>query len=562
MRVSPGRVADLERVLEKLHAEPTERGVVTLGDVLFDFDRAEPKPAADENLATLAGFLRDHPERSVLIEGHTDGTGVLEYNFNLSRRRAVAVKSRLEAAGVPGEQILAVGYGPVYPVASNALASGRASNRRVEVVVLGRGEALDAAQGAPETDVAWRPASGGRRRGSPARVRASGPAGSRSCWRSSCWPQAIPAAEAAYQDRPAGDSVEDLQSSLSRAVEERERLETMFPGLKRYMQRFPNFIADTEMVFNFRSFYFPLRERDGTTAYAWTAGGKLAFQTGWWRERLQIGAGLYTSVPLVADDPLALTGLLREGERGFAALGEAFLKARWRDVEGTLFRHELDLPYVNINDSRMAPNSFQGLTVKGIARGVPWLNRLDWVAGYLTDMRPRNDDSFISMSERAGALGTDDGMILGGAHFRPAENLSVGGYSYWVRNTFNTGYAEADYLWKLNADWAMRFQGQLTHQISVGDEFLGDFNTWVAGGRVATSFRGFTGWLGFTRTGDDERIRNPYGSYPGYTSLMQSDFNRAGERAWVVGLSSCAQGHSRLERDSPSTRAATAASTR
>jgi outer membrane protein OmpA-like peptidoglycan-associated protein len=151
VRASPDQTGDLEQLLEKLDAEPTERGVVTLGDVLFDFDRADPKPAADENLALLAEFLGTHPGRSVLIEGHTDGTGILEYNFDLSRRRAVAVKSRLEAAGVPEERILAVGYGPVYPVASNAIASGRAQNRRVEVVLLGRGEALEGTPDAPET---------------------------------------------------------------------------------------------------------------------------------------------------------------------------------------------------------------------------------------------------------------------------------------------------------------------------------------------------------------------------------------------------------------------------
>jgi hypothetical protein len=351
------------------------------------------------------------------------------------------------------------------------------------------------------------------------------------------WPQALPAAEAAYQDRPAGESVEGLQSSISRAVEERERLETLFPWIKRYMQRFPNFVADTALVLNFRSFYFPLRELDGKTAYAWTAGGKFAFQTGWWRERLQVGAGLYTSIPLVADDPLAMTGLLRVGERGFGVLGEGFLKLRWGDNQATFFRHELDLPYVNMNDSRMAPNSFQGITAKGVARGVPWLNRVDWVAGYLADIRPRNDQEFVSMSERAGALGTNKGMLLGGVQFRPARNLQLGGYNYWVMDTFNTAYLEADYLWKLSADWATRFQGQFTHQISVGEDLLGSFRTWVVGGRVATSFRGVTGWLGFTKTADDAQIRSPYGSYPGYTSLMQSDFNRAGERAWVAGFS-------------------------
>ncbi len=351
------------------------------------------------------------------------------------------------------------------------------------------------------------------------------------------WPQSLPAAESSFEDRPAGESVEHLDSPLTRAIEERERMQTLFPRLKRRLQLFPNFVADTELTLNFRSFYFPLRLSDGRDAYAWTAGGKLAFRSGWWREHLQIGAGLYTSVPLVADDPASLTGLLQAEERGFAVLGEGFLRMRWRDVEATLFRQELDLPYVNRNDSRMAPNSFQGVTAKGIARGIPWLHRVDWVAGYLTDIRPRNDRDFISMSEQAGAAGTDEGMLLAGVQFQPLKNLSVGGYNYWVKDTFNTGYLAADYLWKLNADWATRFQWQFTHQASVGDELIGSFRTWVSSGRVATSFRGFTGWLALSKTADDERIRSPYGSYAGYISLMQSDFNRAGERAWSVGLS-------------------------
>ena len=74
------------------------------------------------------------------------------------------------------------------------------------------------------------------------------------------------------------------------------------------------------------------------------------------------------------------------------------------------------------------------------------MNRVDWVAGYLSNMRPRNEDRFISMSERAGAEGTDEGMLLAGVQFRPVKNLAVGGYNYWVhpelyerdRETFRT----------------------------------------------------------------------------------------------------------------------------
>ena len=342
--------------------------------------------------------------------------------------------------------------------------------------------------------------------------------------------------EASFEDRPAGESVEDLDSGLSRAVEERARLHTLFPRLKRYMQRYPNFIADTELVLNFRTYAFPLRTIDGVDANAWAAGGKFAFRSGWWRDSVQLGAGLYTSLPIVADDPQALTELLRPEEQGFAVFGEAFGRFRWRSTELTLGRSELRLPYVNRNDSRMAPNSFQGLVADGTARGVPWVNRVDWVAGWLGDVRLRNDDGFVSMSEGAGAEGSDEGMLMGGLQFRPAEHLSFGAYNYLVRDTFNTFYAAADSLWKLSADAGLRFQAQYTGQRSVGQELIGELETWSAAARAAASYRGVTAWLALSTTADDAGIQSPYGSYPGYVSMMQSDFNRGGERAWSTGL--------------------------
>lgn len=143
IRVSPDRQGELERILERLSDSPDERGVVTLGDVNFDFDSAVLRSSAESSLDILAEFLATNTGRSVLVEGHTDDVGVLEYNFDLSRRRAEHVKSGLLADGVDPERVLAVGYGPIYPLASNATPSGRAQNRRVEVVVLGRGESLD-----------------------------------------------------------------------------------------------------------------------------------------------------------------------------------------------------------------------------------------------------------------------------------------------------------------------------------------------------------------------------------------------------------------------------------
>jgi outer membrane protein OmpA-like peptidoglycan-associated protein len=128
--------ADLQRQIAELNAKPTERGlVVTLGDVLFDTDKAELKSGAATNLAKLATFLNQYQDRSVLIEGHTDSVGNDDYNLGLSQRRADSVKVWLMNQGVNSGRLVTSGKGETSPVAGNDSSSGRQLNRRVEVII-------------------------------------------------------------------------------------------------------------------------------------------------------------------------------------------------------------------------------------------------------------------------------------------------------------------------------------------------------------------------------------------------------------------------------------------
>jgi outer membrane protein OmpA-like peptidoglycan-associated protein len=123
--------------LEELQAKQTERGIVlTLGDVFFDVDRAELKPGAQHNLYRLVEFMKQNPDRSVVIEGHTDSTGSPGYNLDLSQRRAESVRRFLERQGIESSRIGTRGYGLDHPIASNDTMAGRQQNRRVEIVIL------------------------------------------------------------------------------------------------------------------------------------------------------------------------------------------------------------------------------------------------------------------------------------------------------------------------------------------------------------------------------------------------------------------------------------------
>lgn len=130
------RVLSLEQELRDLEAQQTERGLlVTLGDVLFAFNKAELSPQAAPRLDKLAGFLKQFPERKLLIEGYTDSVGSATYNQTLSERRAMSVRNALTQRGIDGSRITSQGYGKAHPVADNGSPEGRAMNRRVEIVI-------------------------------------------------------------------------------------------------------------------------------------------------------------------------------------------------------------------------------------------------------------------------------------------------------------------------------------------------------------------------------------------------------------------------------------------
>jgi outer membrane protein OmpA-like peptidoglycan-associated protein len=119
-----------QQQLKDLQAKQTERGMVlTLGDVLFDTNKATLKSGADQRLQRLATFLQSNPNERLIIEGYTDSTGSEDYNEELSQRRAQAVADALTAQGVPASRFQVVGRGQAFPVATNSTPAGRQQNR-------------------------------------------------------------------------------------------------------------------------------------------------------------------------------------------------------------------------------------------------------------------------------------------------------------------------------------------------------------------------------------------------------------------------------------------------
>ena len=113
-----------------------QTGRAVLSDLSFETGSARLSEERFDSLRDLAEWLVSHPEKKIVLVGHTDAEGALDSNIALSRARATAVRDRLNKAhGVPLRRMSAEGVGYLVPVASNATERGRTQNRRVEVVL-------------------------------------------------------------------------------------------------------------------------------------------------------------------------------------------------------------------------------------------------------------------------------------------------------------------------------------------------------------------------------------------------------------------------------------------
>jgi len=134
------------RGLEGEGVHVTEQdGQVTVsvaGDVLFDSGQATLKSTVKAKLRQIAAALNQNPNQRIRVEGHTDSDPIRKSkwrdNYHLAEARATAVRDYLAEQGVSRSRMTTVGHGPDRPVASNSTRTGKAQNRRVEIIVVTR----------------------------------------------------------------------------------------------------------------------------------------------------------------------------------------------------------------------------------------------------------------------------------------------------------------------------------------------------------------------------------------------------------------------------------------
>jgi len=103
--------------------------------VLFDFDKADLKPAGQQIVAEVVKDMKENAQLRAHLIGHADSTGSDQYNMGLSKRRAEATRNAMVKMGIPAAYITTDWKGEKEPIASNDTPEGRAQNRRVEIIL-------------------------------------------------------------------------------------------------------------------------------------------------------------------------------------------------------------------------------------------------------------------------------------------------------------------------------------------------------------------------------------------------------------------------------------------
>jgi outer membrane porin, OprD family len=340
-------------------------------------------------------------------------------------------------------------------------------------------------------------------------------------------------------------------------------------------------LKDTKFEFNLRTFYFDRSDFNGSEKQAWAIGGWLGVKTGYFLDHIAFGATVYTSNPIYAPDDRDGTLLLAPGQNGYTVLGEFYAELRIvKDVGITVGAKGYDTPFINRNDVRMTPNTFEAIVLQGRTKlagssddatvtadgiglskdgkevAVPAPTPADDVAsikyglGYFYKIKERNDSEFVSMSVDAGAQ-VERGVWAAGALYEKGK-FSIGAIEYYCDDIINIAYGESKLEVPLADDWKLKFAGQYVDQGSVGANLLQghSFSGHQFGVKVDLPVRKALFTAAFTHAWGTANLQNPWSGYPGYTSVQVQDFNRAGESAfllragydfpWVDGLSAYA----------------------
>lgn len=245
-------------------------------------------------------------------------------------------------------------------------------------------------------------------------------------------------------DREPADQVSDLATPFT-------ELKKAKPERRLFRSTEEPFLRDLEFGLRPRFYFRSLRNATGLNN-TFAGGGSVGFTTGWWRETLQFGVAGFTSQPLAKNaDGRDRTGLVAPDGDGFSVLGLAWVKLKVGPATATLYRQELNLPFIHANDSRMIPNTFEAYQVE-----MEPLQGLRFSLGYVARIKLRNGDTFIPMSEAAGAPDIDRGAGFAGFLLGAEDKTYLGAIVESTFDLYNCTYVQTGHTWRWDVGFEVR----------------------------------------------------------------------------------------------------------
>jgi hypothetical protein len=350
------------------------------------------------------------------------------------------------------------------------------------------------------------------------------------------------AGDEALTERPPPATPQEVTTPMEESFEPRLPPEhnAIRETLDKSLEYMTPFVRDSQLTLKLRTYYFDNDPFDGKKGpAAWAGGGSAAYTSGWLVDRFRVGAEWFTSQPIYAPEDRDGTLLLAPGQQGYSVWGQLY--GQFKIIDDTVLtggKSEYNTPYVNPQFNRMTPNTFEGVSLKGSMAGLQTTGKVDYLVGYLSQVKLRNSDQFIPMSQ---ALGTADKYYgTGLAEIKYSVGpVSAGVAEYYTPQNLNILYTELTWAPEFGSKYGLKLSWQYSNQRSIGTapSLNGEPLHSNTGGRASFGYAGIVLGVAYTYTTSDGNLISPWGSNPSYTNALIRTKNRAGEEAALAKAS-------------------------
>jgi len=273
---------------------------------------------------------------------------------------------------------------------------------------------------------------------------------------------------------------------------------------------------------------------DDTKGFA--LGGNLGFETAP-IYGISVGARFYTTqdMGLNDDDPNRVDQtLFGNSTDGYSILGQAYIKAKYKNTTLKIGRQQLDTPLAGSDDIRIVPNLFEAYTLinKDLADTTIILSHVTKMSGWDSNQdakkfKPMSDAAMNDAGADLSTVAPDEGVTVGAIVYEGFENITLQAWDYYAHEVLNALYLQADFSWKCLLSDSLDMSASIQYYTQDDKGKVSDagitIDYYVWGAMISASHTsGFGMTLAYDKVSDDESIHT-FGAWGGYPEFAVAD---------------------------------------